>query len=876
MFDRRPEIEAVTSAISDFKFCLDRMGGGRKTKTRPLKEKSQPCLKTNCSAPARNLRKSDLGAVIFGCKNHTIKECYSEELFGLPSLHFAYVKKITPGLTLFLFNYSDRKLHGIFEATSPGQMNINPNGWIDDCTEHTPYPAQVQVRIQRWCCTLTEDQFGPIIAGNYFEEKLFWFELDRDQTSKLIALFTSLPYNEGSSPLKNSTKWKTFFYSLPTSDTKLAGADTRSSVLEANHSTSDQTNAQWSLWDARVFHEETDSCENSVDTEAADGNLNMNGQPSYASVLSNNSVVVSDTTFSIPQKKWSSLFKTDSDSVRKDENFRTQASNSDQTSDQSNMKLEASCVAPSLDRESSVLSETQEVELVAGQDCEEFDTWESIWEHYSAVTKAADSLPQITSFDDAFVGETRDEHECFEAVSSDLNIPHSEESNMELASSCFLPHLDGETQLSEASTDYNAEEAHAQEKPNCDFSYSSTGINEMTSEENHEKDSPHPSFASGEHLENGCSPVADILSTTNSSDIQSVVVKLMQEIEGLKVSQLKQIMKISSLGKELVESKVQIQQLKNRCNVLESGAFSAVGHVGEEYGQLDRSFLNKDEFILIVGGFDGSSWLSALDSYSPSHDIMLSLCPMTFVRSYASAAKLNSELFIFGGVGDDVWYDTVESYNLTSDHWVNRPSLNKKKGSLAGAFLNDKIFAIGGGNGVDCFSEVEMFDPNVGRWIFTQSMQYKRFAPAAAEINNSLYVTGGYDGRNYLSSVERFDPREHSWTGLGNMSTRRGCHSVVVLDEKLYALGGYDGSNMVSAVEVFDPRNGSWMTGEPMNNPRGYSGTVVIGEKIYIIGGINDSGEILDTIECYKQGYGWEVTNLNAIKKRCFFSALVF
>lgn len=176
---------------------------------------------------------------------------------------------------------------------------------------------------------------------------------------------------------------------------------------------------------------------------------------------------------------------------------------------------------------------------------------------------------------------------------------------------------------------------------------------------------------------------------------------------------------------------------------------------------------------------------------------------------------------------------------------------------------------------VDCFLEVEMFDPNVGRWIFTRSMKHKRFAPAAAEINNALYVIGGYDGSNYLSSVERFDPRENSWTRLKNMYTRRGCHSMAVLNEKLYALGGHDGDNMVSTVEIFDPRNGLWSIGEPMNNTRGYSGTVVIGGKIYIIGGVKDSGEILDTVECYKEGCGWEVTNLNAIGKRCFFSAML-
>lgn len=54
------------------------------------------------------------------------------------------MKNINIGLTLFLFNYSDRKLHGIFEAASPGQLNINPYAWTSDGTESTPYAAQVQ------------------------------------------------------------------------------------------------------------------------------------------------------------------------------------------------------------------------------------------------------------------------------------------------------------------------------------------------------------------------------------------------------------------------------------------------------------------------------------------------------------------------------------------------------------------------------------------------------------------------------------------------------------------------------------------------------------------------------------------------------------
>ncbi|KAL5072808.1 hypothetical protein RYX36_011792, partial [Vicia faba] len=95
-------------------------------------------------------------------------------------------------MPLFLFNYSDRKLHGIFEATSHGKMFIDPYAWInDDYTDETQYPAQVKVRVQVQCHPLLEDKFGPIIEENYYLNNHFWFELDHTQTSKLMYLFVS-------------------------------------------------------------------------------------------------------------------------------------------------------------------------------------------------------------------------------------------------------------------------------------------------------------------------------------------------------------------------------------------------------------------------------------------------------------------------------------------------------------------------------------------------------------------------------------------------------------------------------------------------------------------------------------------------------------
>lgn len=70
---------------------------------------------------------------------------FNKRMTGLPEGHFSYIKNIKPGLVLFLFNYSDRKLHGIFEATGNGQLNIDKYAWanVGDDAGYTWYPAQV-------------------------------------------------------------------------------------------------------------------------------------------------------------------------------------------------------------------------------------------------------------------------------------------------------------------------------------------------------------------------------------------------------------------------------------------------------------------------------------------------------------------------------------------------------------------------------------------------------------------------------------------------------------------------------------------------------------------------------------------------------------
>ncbi|GKF89845.1 Kelch-like protein 8 [Tanacetum coccineum] len=49
------------------------------------------------------------------------------------------------------------------------------------------------------CLALSENQFKPIIANNYYTSKHFHFVLDKDQTNQLISLFERFPMISNSS-----------------------------------------------------------------------------------------------------------------------------------------------------------------------------------------------------------------------------------------------------------------------------------------------------------------------------------------------------------------------------------------------------------------------------------------------------------------------------------------------------------------------------------------------------------------------------------------------------------------------------------------------------------------------------------------------------
>lgn len=84
-------------------------GGKKKVKNEEKRFKTLPAAE---ALPRNEM----IGGYIFVCNNDTMAENLKRQLFGLPPRYRDSVRAITPGLPLFLYNYSTHQLHGVFEV----------------------------------------------------------------------------------------------------------------------------------------------------------------------------------------------------------------------------------------------------------------------------------------------------------------------------------------------------------------------------------------------------------------------------------------------------------------------------------------------------------------------------------------------------------------------------------------------------------------------------------------------------------------------------------------------------------------------------------------------------------------------------------------
>ncbi|MDY6876162.1 MAG: kelch repeat-containing protein [Chloroflexota bacterium] len=159
--------------------------------------------------------------------------------------------------------------------------------------------------------------------------------------------------------------------------------------------------------------------------------------------------------------------------------------------------------------------------------------------------------------------------------------------------------------------------------------------------------------------------------------------------------------------------------------------------------------------------------------YDPGANNWIAKTPVSVVRSIASFAVLNGNLYAIGGGEpghEPSEIDRIDVYDPASDSWTiaGAASLGTRRTHLGSPMpvVNGKIYVIGGWNGYSAQTSVEEYDPTTNSWRYVTSMPMARYAIGYGVLGNKVYAIGG----NYGGSGGHWQSRNDEFTVPGDLT----------------------------------------------------------------------------------------------------------
>jgi hypothetical protein len=696
------------------------MGAGRRTQTVAVTASSGSGGGGGNLGPPRqrNLGKGELGAVIFGCTNVTMSECLSQNLFGLPSQHFRYVKHIEAGMPLFLFNYGERKMHGIFEATGDGALNINPNAWQTDKTSRTQFPAQVKFSVRQICSPLMEAVFKEAISDNYFSTTHFMFELTHTQKDHLLSLFLQ----NMQTPLTKSPAPKS-----TTNSSKLGTQKAVKKSVEVDNdwpqptTTTTDLSSEWRIKTPPKLERGVTSTtaeeelENFQQLGTEDEIVSADGFYKYSQKYNVLDLYITGSSKDSAAKKEPSLYST----IELDKKEQSHAVNG--VGKMSNKDLDKAA------RQRSILEKLQRLDpsrADISQESQNISALEKKQPQVLDVSSQGDAQQQLPPWQTE-LSEDRNENSQVKNLGtlSGLSVVSN---GVAVAVTPMKMVADWERLARDRILKEQALLKEDREK--IWVTVSAFDMNVAT--------------ALKRNLEVSAAAIAQI--RQDGMDLH----RLMAEVRAIIEKQVEQqktfekmVIANGILESTQINMATEITALKQEINNLrlhnERGPSSQTGNGTLETSSIEVSsrthllggsvqksttFLQRE--IYILGGL-ADTWLESVLVYSPATNQMRGAAPMLAPRSYAAASLLDSNIYLYGGGDGSSWSDSAECYSITTGRWEVCAPMRLKRGSLGGATVGNCIYAMGGGNGLLHFNEVECYEPVLGTWIPSTKMLEK-------------------------------------------------------------------------------------------------------------------------------------------------------
>jgi N-acetylneuraminic acid mutarotase len=230
-----------------------------------------------------------------------------------------------------------------------------------------------------------------------------------------------------------------------------------------------------------------------------------------------------------------------------------------------------------------------------------------------------------------------------------------------------------------------------------------------------------------------------------------------------------------------------------------------------------------DRFLYVIGGFgtnfsDPKSSVYRFDASIPGA-AWEERAPLATARGALAASTSGPLAYAIGGFDGVSSVSSIESYDLVSDVWRSEPDMLTARDHLAAAFstassggdASQAAFVFGGRVGSDFgrnLATTEMFFAGE-TWSTRSTMPTARSGIAAAQLPSScgIAVFGGEGPEGTFDTVESYDSCSDEWQTLEPMPTARHGLGAAVVGDTIYVIGGGETPGLsVSALnEAFTP-----------------------------------------------------------------------
>jgi hypothetical protein len=253
-------------------------------------------------------------------------------------------------------------------------------------------------------------------------------------------------------------------------------------------------------------------------------------------------------------------------------------------------------------------------------------------------------------------------------------------------------------------------------------------------------------------------------------------------------------------------------------------AWQLAGKLGTARTLHTSTLLSATGEVLIVGGYNDSGYLDAVEVYEPQTQATRSSAPLSTARHSHTAHVLESgDVLVVGGYGMANYLHSVERYHANEETWSEAAPMAEARIGHAATILKDgKLLVSGGYNNGGMVKSLELYDPARDLWSTVAEMSLARARHSATLLEDgSVLLAGGFDGMAALDLVERYYPGTHVVSVEEPLQSARWFHGATPLsDGRVLLVGGQSVAGALSSTELFEPIAGTSRTGPALGDPR--------------------------------------------------------